>query len=353
MRKLLILVSAVALVVGLTLPAAADVSFYGNVRMMTFWESDDPDVAGQDTVSDLVWDMDIGASRFGAKFKDGAIGANVEIRPRVKATSTTTGDFVRQYYGTWNFGAGTLLIGQAWSPTFSCVSSSICEGGLGGGRGDTYGSLRIPQVAVHIGSLQIAAASPKKTALQGGTATATIPKIEASYGLKAGPAAIKIYGGFNSYEEDLGATTADYSGMLLGANAKIGFGAGTVGVNLYMANNPALYGEVGSSAQANTFTASGEANDVDTLGLLVDFSYKLSPTMSIYAGYGQAVSELDTPGTDEKTATYMYVGLPIELAKGVSITPEIAITADEYDQGQATVAEPSTTYYGAYWRINF
>ena len=75
--------------------------------------------------------------------------------------------------------------------------------------------------------------------------------------------------------------------------------------------------------------------------------------MGIYAGYGQAVSELGVAGTNEKTSTYMYVGLPITLAKGVSITPEIAVTADEHDQGQATVAAPATTYYGAYWRINF
>jgi hypothetical protein len=346
MRKLLILVSVVALVVAFTLPAAAEVSFYGNVRMSTFWESFDPDTPGADTTSDLTWDLDDGSSRVGARFKHDSVGANVELRPRSASD-------MRHWNGTWNWGGGTLLIGQAWSPTFSCVSSSTCEGGLSGGRGDTYGSLRIPQVAVHIGSLQIAGARPTKTALQGGAATATLPKIEASYGLKAGPAAIKIYGGFNAYEEDLGATTADYSSMLLGANAVMGFGAAKVGVNLYMANNPGIYGEVGSNAQANTFTAAGEANDVDTLGLLVDFNYKLNPMMSIYAGYGQAVSELDTPGTNEKTNTYMYVGLPITLAKGVSLTPEIAITTEEHDVGAATTPAPSTTYYGAYWRVNF
>jgi hypothetical protein len=345
MRKLLILVSAVALVVGLTLPAAADVNFYGNVRMSTFWESFDPDVAGADTVSDLTWNLDDGSSRFGARFKDGDIGANVEIRPR-------SASVYRHWNGTWNWGGGTLLIGQAWSETFSCVSSSTCEGGLGGGRGDTYGSLRIPQVAVHLGSLHIAGAAPNKANLAGGTSTTSIPKIEASYGLKAGPAAIKIYGGFNSTEEEVGATTYDYSSMLLGANAVMGFGAAKVGINLYTCNNPGLYGEVGSKAQANTITGT-EVNDVDTLGFLVDFNYKLNPMMSIYAGYGQAVSELDTPGTNEKTSTYMYVGLPVTLAKGVTLTPEIAITADEQDVGAAVTPAPTTTYYGAYWRINF
>lgn len=345
MRKLLILVSAVALVVAFTLPVAAEVSFYGNVRMITFWESYDPDTPGADTVSDLAWQLDDGSSRFGARFKEGAVGANVEMRPRVTS-------YIRHFNGTWDFGAGTLLVGQAWSPTFSCVSSSICEGGLSGGRGDTYGSLRIPQVAVHIGSLQIAGAQPTKANLLGGTSTTSIPKIEASYALKAGPAAIKIYGGFNSSEEEVGTTTYDYSSMLFGANAVMGFGAAKLGINLYTCNNPGLYGEVGSNAQANTITGT-EVNDVDTLGFLVDFNYTLSPTMSIYAGYGQAVSELDTPGTNEKTSSYMYVGLPISLAKGVTLTPEIAITTDEHDTGAATTPAPSTTYYGAYWFIAF
>lgn len=346
MRKLLILVSAVALVVAFTLPAAAEVSFYGNVRMMTFWTSFDADTPGADTVSDLDWTLDNGSSRFGARFKHDSVGANVEIRPPMGALRG------RHWNGTWDFGGGTLLIGQAWAPTFSCVSSSVCEGGLSGGRGDTYGSLRAPQVAVHMGSLQIAAIDPNKANLLAGTSTATIPKIEASYALKAGPAAIKIYGGFSSSEEEVGATTYDYSGMLVGANAVMGFGAAKLGINLYMANNPGLYGEVGSTAMANTITGT-EVDDVDTLGFLVDFNYTLSPMMNVYVGYGQAVSELDTPGTNENTSSYMYVGLPITLAKGVVITPEIAITTDELDVGAATTPAPSTTYYGAYWFIAF
>jgi hypothetical protein len=345
MRKVLILVFAVALVVAFTLPAAADVSFYGNVRMNTFWSSFDPDTPGADTVSDLDWSLHRGGSRFGAKFKHDSVGANVEIRPHLTS-------YIRHFNGTWNWGGGTLLIGQGWAPTFSCVSSSVCEGGLNGGRGDTYGSLRASQIAVHIGSLEVAALQPNKANLLGGTSTTSIPKIEASYALKAGPAAIKLYGGINSSEEEVGATTYDYSSMLVGANAKIGLGGGTLGINLHMTNNPGLYGEVGSEAQANTFTGT-EVNDVDTLGFLVDFNYKLSPMMKIYAGYGQAVSELDTPGTNEKTSSYMYVGLPITLAKNVTLTPEIAIETDEHDVGAATTPAPSTTYYGAYWRINF
>ena len=344
MRKVLILFSAVAFVVAFTLPAAADVSFYGNTRMWTGWSSFDADQEGVDDVTNVGWFQDFGSSRFGAKFKHDSIGANVEIRPRSDSV-------FRHWNGTWNWGGGTLLIGQAWSPTFSCVSSSVCEGGFGGGRGDTYGSLRVPQVAVHMGSLKLATATPNQANLAGGDSTGMLPKIEASYGLKAGPASINIYGGFNSSEEEVGDTTYDYSSMLFGANAKIGFGAGTLGVNLYMAQNPKLYGEVGSTAMNSTITGD-EVNDVSTLGFLVDFSYNLSPTMGIYAGFGQAAHELDVDDTNEKTSSYYYVGLPITLAKGVTLTPEVAVTADETKIGDTTT-EPSTTYYGAYWRINF
>ena len=77
MRKLLVLLSAVALVVVFALPAAADVSFYGNVRMSTFWVDDDPGTPGADSDTVIEWNLDAANSRFGAKFKEGAVGGNI------------------------------------------------------------------------------------------------------------------------------------------------------------------------------------------------------------------------------------------------------------------------------------
>jgi len=357
MRKLLILLSAAALVVAFTLPAAAEVTFFGDSRMSTGWQSYDADVAGTDTVDNVEWSLDAGNSRLGAKFQEGAVGGLVEIRP------DASGSNMRHWYGTWNFGSGTLVVGQTWAPTFAPVASQSYLGGLTAGYGDVLGSLRAPMIAVYVGSLQIAALTPTQTNKLGGSSTGMLPKIEANYSLKAGPAAIKLYGGYNSSEEEVAGPpkkSYDYNSYLFGANVRMGFGAAGVALNVYTAKNPREYGWAGTlknplypeqSAQAATITT--DVNEVDYMGFLVDFNYKISPTMSIYAGFGQATDELDVPGTSERTHTMFYAGLPIMLAKNVTLTPEIGMMEDEWDQGAAVTPAPSTTYYGAYWRIAF
>jgi len=365
MRKLLILVSAVALVVAFTLPAAAETNFYGDVRVSTGWNSFDADVAGTDTVDNVSWPLDIGNTRFGASFKSDSVGANVEIRPN-------DASYMRHWYGTWNYGGGTLVVGQTWTPTFAAVGGQNWEGGYAGMYGDMWGSLRAPGIQLWMGGLKIAALTPSQAlrhvavapALDewgnpvtkfDGTATGMLPKIEVQYALKAGPAAIKIYGGYNSSEEEVAGPpkqTFDYNSYLIGASANIGFGAGSVGINLYTAKNPKEYGHVGSQAQAATLGAT-DVNEVDAMGFLVNFAYNFNPMMGIYAGFGQATDELDVPGTSEGTHTLFYVGLPINLAKGVTLTPEVGMMENELDTGAAVTPAPSTTYYGAYWRIAF
>jgi len=348
MRKLLILLAAAALVVAFTLPAAAEVSFYGDARMNTGWTSFDADTPGTDTVDNVRWAEDVGNSRFGANFKDGAVGGNVELRAQGGAQ-------MRHWYGWWDFGGGKLIVGQTWTPTFAPVACACYEGGLTAGYGDVIGSLRSPQVAVHMGSLQIATVAPNQANKGFGTSTGMLPKIEASYSLKAGPAAIKLYGGYISTEEaTLVAPTVsrDYTSYLFGANVRMAFGAAGLNFNVYTAKNPVEYGIAADRSQAATLSAT-DVNEVDEMGFIVDFSYKISPTMSLYVGFGQAQDELDVPGTSEGTHTIFYAGLPITLAKNVTITPEIGQMSDELDVGAPVTAEPSTMYYGAYWRIAF
>jgi len=364
MRKLLILLAATALVVAFTLPAAAEVSFYGDARMNTGWTSFDADRAGVDTVDNVRWAQDVDNSRLGANFQEGSVGGNVEIRPN-------SASVMRHWYGWWDFGGGKLIVGQTWTPTFAPVACACYEGGLTAGYGDVIGSLRAGQIAVHMGSLQIAALTPSQALRHvedsgavdawgvpitrfDGTATGMLPKIEANYSLKAGPAAIKLYGGFNSSEEEVGTKSYDYSSYLFGANVRMAFGAAGVALNVYTAKNPTEYGIAADRSQKAAINAAGtDIDEVDTMGFLVDFSYKISPTMSFFVGFGQATDELDAPGTHEGTHTIFYAGLPITLAKNVTITPEVGQMSNELDTGLAVTPAPSTTYYGAYWRIAF
>ena len=347
MRKLLILISAVALVVTFTLPAAADVSFYGNVRMSTFWVDDDPGTVGADSDTVIDWDLDAANSRFGAKFKQGDVAGNVEIRPN-------SASYFRQWNGTWNYGGGKLLIGQAWSPAFIGSACGECyDGGIMGGYGGMNGSLRIPQVALHMGSLKLAFEKPNTTNVLGlGSGKNTMPKIEASYGLNAGPVAITLIGGYNMCEEeDAAKKTYDVNSYLFGGKWKIGFGAATLQGVLWTAKNPKEYAQVSSKAMATTITT--DVNDVDSMGGTLAFNYKISSMYSFEVGVGTATHELDTPGTNESTYTAMFANLPITLAKGVKLTPEIAVFSGEIDTGAAVKTEPEKTVFGAYWYIAF
>ena len=119
MKKIIILLSAVALIVAFTIPAtAADEirwNWYGNARMKTFWVSEDLQDSGtvgggnSSEDSELDWSFQ-GNSRIGFRVKGGPIGGRVEFRtaaddPGDSASGAVNADFVR-LWGSWNFGAG-------------------------------------------------------------------------------------------------------------------------------------------------------------------------------------------------------------------------------------------------------
>lgn len=112
MKKLFVLLTAAVLAVAFTVPAmAADWSFYGSSRVYTGWMDDSKEVAGlggEVDDADLSWNQQTNA-RIGANVKAGALGGNFEY-----GHSSTVN--LRKLFGTWNFGAGTLLVGQDYTP---------------------------------------------------------------------------------------------------------------------------------------------------------------------------------------------------------------------------------------------
>ena len=149
MKKLSILVVAALLCV-FALPAfaqdKADWSFYGSIRLWTAWESYDKEApainfgapntfrnqphwptgsaVGFDD-SDLWFGMQYNA-RIGANVKWGDVGGRFEFGNLAQEGSGTGADseHVRLLYGTWNFGAGTLVVGQDYTPYFYPMASN-------------------------------------------------------------------------------------------------------------------------------------------------------------------------------------------------------------------------------------
>lgn len=341
MRKLLILLAACALVGAFTLPAAADVSFYGQVNMTTGFTSLDEDWTGGDSDTDLDWELDVPViSQFGARFKHNSVSANVEFNPDIDR---------RHFYGAWDFGGGTLIVGHTWTPTCNPAHSDVYKAGVTPWYGNSVGSVRQPQIGLHIGSLKIATITPYTSDLgTGGDTDVTIPRIEASYNLKAGPASIILWGGFNTYKIE---AAEDYTvnSNLFGATVRAGFGAVGVAFQVWTAQNLAN----GTYAMPTFISASTSGDDVinvAAMGYGGHVSYTLSETMKVTGGYfglTQDVDEVD----DTDDYNIMYVNLPITLAKGVTLAPEVRVIS--HTQGTDGEDHGSSTSYGAYWAIAF
>jgi len=374
MRKLIVLLVAAAFLVAMGLPAMAaekSVTFYGNVRITTAIADFDKEAApgGKFSDKDLDWALDDGSSRFGAKFAAGDIAGNVEIRPR-------DGGYVRHWYGSWNFGAGKLLIGQTWTPTFQVVTGQAMYGGLLPGYGDTLGSLRRAGLQIHFpikavnGTLKLAALTPntedvgaEKSIVTGTTDTDTsLPDLEGSLSFGFGPLSGSVALGYNTYSEVNTATDKEYDIDSWIGMFKLAYSGGPFYVKgrVYKGQNLAKSPFIASSVLSPTDIGTAPTvniQDVDELGFAACAGFKFSDKLGFEAGYGQVKEEMDRPaGTvnDENKRKSYYLQAPITLAKGVKITPEVVVLDNDHKIVDGTRTElGKKTYYGIYWFIAF
>jgi len=361
MRKLLILVSVVAFVVAFTLPAAAaDWGFYGSARMYTFMNdySKETGTLGVDD-DDLSWFLQ-GNSRIGANVKAGDIGGKFEYGHGATPT-------LRLLFGTWNFGAGTLLVGQDYSPIDTFISNQQGPAHWGGDIdalpwGGIYDG-RTAQLKLSMAGFQVALVEPKVVAATGLTPNDTdtsIPKIEASYTFQAGPLALKVLGAMNTYDAVVITGTTEKSESIdsnvFGVMASYATGPFSVAADLYMATNPGNFGLLNDNILSKAFFTGTGVEDADSMGVLLVLGFQATPTIKLEAGYGMVANEQESGGvTAEATTTSMYVQAVIALAKGMCIVPEFGIV--DYGDLEVTGA-PDTklgdiTYYGAKWQIDF
>ncbi len=106
MKQMILGTAALAMILTAAMTAAAsEWNFYGNARIGTFYEDTD-NPGGTDTTSFNEYLH--GNSRIGAKVR-----VSDQLRARFEYG---TGVNVRQLWGEWNFGAGSLLVGQTYTP---------------------------------------------------------------------------------------------------------------------------------------------------------------------------------------------------------------------------------------------
>ncbi len=365
MKKLIVILAAIAMVGAFTATAMADVSLYGSARMWTYRISTDKEATGTNyDQDDTTWKMGP-FSRFGANFKGDKVSGKFELDARDADGldgASTVGDMrVRVLWGEWDFGAGKLGVGHNWPLSDWNITLNQSTGGGIQGYGSTGMSwARHSQIRLTFDNLKISFASPDIS--DGGVGTyvtrqeRTLPKIELRYGMKLDLLALDFLGAYQSYNA-LNATNQDKSitSYLLGVRAKMNFGPAYLNFAGRYDQNGGNYG-VSSGVRNNAVwnATTLDVEDTTTYGAAFALGYKVSDMFTVEAYYGKTKSEDDRVGTNEDEAQMYGVTAKITLAPGVYLFPEFVVE-DYEDSTTADIVsqEGKKTSIGMVWRIDF
>jgi hypothetical protein len=428
------MIAAVALLSTAAIPAgAADWEFFGNAIMRTYWESANTEsINGTPSVNstqivdgngnavqfsddNLQWDRQITGS-WGATVQAGDIGGKINLRILEGSgnVNTTAGNWT-EFYGTWDFGMGQLLVGQTLGPVnfFPSRQVSLDDFGLVGLGGllSYFKPMIQTTWTLGPGQLKVALLSPETSNPLTNPVTTppswqhnstggpvdittwnnatfndtdpTIPKIEASYQFNFLSHSLWFGGGYQTYDTvsvvNAGGTFSEQS---TGIDSYIlGFGWLTNWGPFYF-NGSFCYGQNNDQYQM-TFQqgndsayydpATNSILDNQSMGFSLIVGWKFNDMLSIEGGYGylvhtldanafmnsNAVTAADAISDPEDDMSMAYLQLPITLAPGMMIIPEITW----YDHGSNEISpragtgikddEGETWYYGAEWKISF
>jgi len=392
MRKLLVLMAAGAFLVAFTVPAiAADWEFNGRVAFRTFMADNSKEVpgyyggaGGPEDDSDLYWGRYVD-NWIGATVTAGDITGRFMYRPLEAQVQGAGGDFA-QLSASYDFGTWSFLIGKDLGPVNYFPSGQVYLDDMGlVGFGGIFTYFK-PLVQATFGNFKIALAEPEtpgnvvmpwgvpgmQNSNSGGISDETgaaiapddydtsLPKIEASYSFVVGPASLSVMAGYQSFDAVVYAPSKEYGvdSYIFGVGFKIPFGALYVNGDIFMGQNLGQYQTTFQIGQDDAVydSAADEIKDTETMGYCLVVGYKLSDMYSLEIGYGYLEHEADMTGTWEDDNTAWYVQLPINVAEGVQITPEVGMI--DYGDVQwfgaaAKTEEGDSTYYGARWQICF
>jgi len=339
MKKLMVMVAALAMIS--TSAYAADWNFYGSARIATFYTSVETIDAGTDDVDNY----------------SQALQGNSRIGASVKVSDELTGAFeygsgvnLRKLYGEWNFGAGSFLVGQTYTPLNWFYSDQVFDG-----DGDLlpYGGVysgREGMLQLKFGGLKVALL-PVDTAFTGaGTTETKIPAIEASYTLNLDAIALRIGGGYQTFDVKAGTLDESVDSYIVAFGAKAGLGAFYVGGNVYAgqnAGNMIVIGTNGTWNQQGLADVGTAVVDNDAFGAVLVAGFTLNDMFNFEAGYGYAETELDVAGSSSDEVSSYYLNSTITMAPGVFFVPEIG----KIDGEEA--GDYETDHFGIQWQINF
>ena len=321
---------------------AADWNFYGSVRVNTWYEDKDQADTTQLDMG-LQSNARLGArvkvnDSVGGRFEYGASGGNVDVR---------------LLYGTWNFGTGTLLVGQDYEPVWLSISGQSYGADTGlGGAGVNYGG-RTPQIRLTFGGLDLAVLTPDNQYFDATTGGANKlvdgdetkrPMLQFKYTHVQDNWKARFSGAWSRVSPKNMSDTDAY--MLATAwDLKLGPAVlkGEIWAGENVGNISVQKGSTNDRGKGYAVVTDTGVEDVKALGWALVAKYQINEVLTIEGGYGQ--TELEENQVDNAVSSY-YFQTPLTLAPGVFIVPEIGVR--DYDEDDEKI-----TYYGAKWQINF
>jgi hypothetical protein len=378
MKKLLV----VLLVLGLAAPAMAQVqtSLYGSLRVHLGYAGLSDDFVGGPALDPTLGDagqrdegilLNISQStRAGirAKMSD-STSAVLEFGVRTNdGAATNVG--TRLFYGTYNFGMGSLSVGQQHPVATFLGYSNMFGAPTGGGDGNMLGmglpySGRQPMIR-----FDVAGASLALVTNSGTTANATalgydetdrwLPRIEAAYVFRTPMIAVRPILAYQTFKvNDLapGGDDKNVESYLAGLGVSLTLGpafvkaTGTWGQNV---GNMAMAQAALLGGGPTTVTA---VDDAETYTGTLVAGFNVSPTFFIEAGVGYAKTSVDAaPGVNvESDGWIYYVQAPFIMAPGFQLIPEIGQLnrGDVEVTGLPDTAQGRSTYASVIFKIDF
>jgi hypothetical protein len=393
MKKLIVIVAVICLASPVM---AADWNFTGSERFDTFYNHYDTDTNKHiSSTNNTQWEQaGNGRLDINAKLND-KIGGAYEI-----GFESGAGIYTRKFFGTYNFdNGGQLLIGQTYTPTALFLSNSVF-----GGDGDLLGigeyyDGRLPMVQLKMGGFKIALLKPnvKDVQEQGGlyavydetagtialtsdkdatgaqeviaptnySTEVKIPKIEASYSFKSDQFFTTVFAGYQTY--DLNGTTSAYkdqtiNSYLVGFGGGVNLGAlyihlgGHYGQNLgnFGAQGPYTTGNATPFLTNSAVISGQDVKDTECWGAEGVLGFNASDMLTIEAGGGYEYGEQDVDNADGSSLYQVYLNATINIAPGFFIVPEVGyVKSDGETYGASPDPNPTNTYFGAKWQIDF
>ena len=310
MKKFVVLLAALAMVLGFTASAMADASLYGSARFVTFWHDADDDYGSglQDDDQDLEWQMGK-LSRFGVNFKQGDITGKFEVDARAGqlgsmnvedgSGSSYHGNIrLRHLWGAWDFGPGELCIGHRHSLFTYYISQFGNNAGAGMAHfsGSNLRYFRASQIRLTFDNLKLAFLTPDTSykpvdfttgsEYTAGTDTDTeLPRIEIAYTMKLDPVTLDFMAGWQSFEfEEASGSKEDVQSYVALVKAATNFGPLYVKGLLRYAQNGGNYG-VWTNCEERAAWHNGDVEDVQAWGYGLGIGYKFSDMITVEAAF--------------------------------------------------------------------